>query len=106
MDIDAGFADQGCVVRGADHLILRSRGLHRERHWQVMENNHLISVCVFGGIFNFLITPPYNYILICCRYYSDCKETNPSEFAQNDYGAKKLWELSAELTGLGQDLDE
>ena len=44
--------------------------------------------------------------LKCCRYYSDCKETKPSEFAQSDEDAQKLWELSAELTGVGQDIDE
>ena len=43
-------------------------------------------------------------MLSCCRYYSDCKEAKPSEFAQSDEDAEKLWELSAELTGVGKDL--
>ena len=42
----------------------------------------------------------------CCRYYSDCREAKPSEFAQSDEDAERLWELSAELTGVGKDLNE
>merc|ERR1719322_600714 len=37
------------------------------------------------------------------RYYSDCREAKPSEFAQSDEDAERLWELSAELTGVGKD---
>ena len=33
-------------------------------------------------------------------YYVDCKEEEPSKFAQDDITAKKLWQVSAELVGL------
>lgn len=34
-------------------------------------------------------------------YYSDCAVTRPANKALNDEDAKKLWDLSAELVGLG-----
>ena len=33
-------------------------------------------------------------------YFADCKETEPSEYAQDNVAAKKLWEVSAKLVGL------
>ena len=33
-------------------------------------------------------------------YYSDCKETRPSDRAMNEDDARRLWELSEQLTGL------
>ncbi|XP_053601208.1 retinol dehydrogenase 13-like isoform X2 [Plodia interpunctella] len=36
-------------------------------------------------------------------YYSDCQVTSPSQMAQSDENAKKLWELSQKLVGLDFD---
>jgi hypothetical protein len=33
-------------------------------------------------------------------YYADCKPKPPSAAAQNDEDARRLWEISAEMTGL------
>lgn len=33
-------------------------------------------------------------------YFSDCKRTNESNFAKRDEDAKRLWDISEELTGL------
>ena len=33
-------------------------------------------------------------------YYSDCTETRPSDRAMNEDDARRLWELSEQLTGL------
>ena len=35
-------------------------------------------------------------------YYSDCKPKEPADQAKNDEVAKKLWEVSADLVGLGK----
>jgi NAD(P)-dependent dehydrogenase (short-subunit alcohol dehydrogenase family) len=35
------------------------------------------------------------------KYFYLCKEETPTEEAQNDASARKLWELSTQLTGLG-----
>ncbi|KAF0292204.1 Retinol dehydrogenase 12 [Amphibalanus amphitrite] len=35
------------------------------------------------------------------RYYSDCKEKQPSARARNDEDAARLWEISEELVGVG-----
>lgn len=37
------------------------------------------------------------------RYYSDCKEKQPSARARSEEDAKKLWEISEKLTGLKTD---
>jgi NAD(P)-dependent dehydrogenase (short-subunit alcohol dehydrogenase family) len=34
------------------------------------------------------------------RYFSDCREARPSRMAEDDAAAKRLWEISARLTGL------
>jgi retinol dehydrogenase 12 len=34
------------------------------------------------------------------QYFVDCKQTPPATFAQDDLAAKRLWQLSAELTRL------
>lgn len=36
------------------------------------------------------------------RYYSDCKEKRPRPQAENMEDAKRLWDLSEQLTGIGQ----
>jgi NAD(P)-dependent dehydrogenase (short-subunit alcohol dehydrogenase family) len=33
-------------------------------------------------------------------YFADCKETEPTKYAQDDVAARKLWEVSTELVGL------
>ena len=34
-------------------------------------------------------------------YFADCKEEEPSKYAQDDVTAKKLWEISAKLVNMG-----
>lgn len=34
-------------------------------------------------------------------YYSDCREKTPSSKARNPEAAKRLWELSAKMVGIG-----
>jgi len=36
------------------------------------------------------------------RYYSDCKEKAPRPQAESAEDAKRLWDISEELTGLGK----
>jgi len=36
------------------------------------------------------------------KYYSDCKEKTPKPQAENMEDAKRLWDISEELTGIGQ----
>merc|ERR1711890_113050 len=36
------------------------------------------------------------------RYYSDCRETQPNRKAESTEDAKRLWEVSEQLTGLAQ----
>ncbi|HEX8756010.1 MAG TPA: SDR family oxidoreductase [Steroidobacteraceae bacterium] len=38
-------------------------------------------------------------------YYDHCAPSEPSRAAQNDADAKRLWDLSAEITGIGAEVD-
>lgn len=38
-------------------------------------------------------------------YYDRCAPAEPSHAAQNDADAKRLWELSAEITGIGAEAE-
>ena len=36
------------------------------------------------------------------RYFENCQQMEPSEHAQNEITASKLWDVSMELTGLSK----
>ena len=72
-----------------------------------------IASCIMGCIRPLLKTPEHGaQTTIYCavdesiaehsgRYYSDCKEKTPRPQAQNMEDAKRLWDLSEQLTGIG-----
>jgi NAD(P)-dependent dehydrogenase (short-subunit alcohol dehydrogenase family) len=37
---------------------------------------------------------------VCGRYYANCKEKQPAAWAKDPHIARRLWEISEELTGL------
>jgi len=73
-----------------------------------------IGSCIFGCVRPLVKTPENGAqtSIFCAvdesiadhsgRYYSDCKEKRPKPQAENMDDAKRLWELSEQLTGIGQ----
>jgi hypothetical protein len=98
----------GDEITTPGHVFLYCAHLHLWHTYVI--RSFMKPIC--GTEFAYPCSPSVVHIAHICRYLEDCREALPAEqmqvgydagfkpYVYNEEGAKKLWEVSAQLTGV------